>query len=79
MAPRKGKTTKKISPPKEVKETFIDTPPFHIVFPFTLMHKEGKVVKYCYFEAEEHLKKYIIRLNLKKGQFTITPTEPTQV
>jgi hypothetical protein len=50
--------------------------PFHITFPFTLTHKEGRDIKICYFCAKEHLKSYLNRLKLKKGQYTIEPTKP---
>jgi hypothetical protein len=73
MAPRK----------KKVVDTSTQTPnisgavaPFHITFPFTLTHKEGRDIKICYFCAKEHLKSYLIRLKLKTGQYTIEPTKP---
>lgn len=72
MAPRK-RTLSKL---KEVKDTSTETPPFHLMFPFTLSHKEGKYTKYCYFQAEEHLIKYIKRLKLRKRQFIVSQTKP---
>lgn len=80
MPPRKKAANKKaipkVTPPKESKVVEIQTPPFHILFPITLTYKEDKVVKNCYFQVEDHLIKYIDRTNLKKGQFTISPTQP---
>lgn len=69
-------TSKKRPSLKEVKAPIIETLPFHLTFPYTLSHKEGKYTKYCYFQAEEHLIKYIKRLNLKKGQFSVSQTKP---
>lgn len=76
MAPRKRKPTKKISPPKDVKESVIETLPFHITFPITLTHKDGKNIKNCYFQVKEHCDKYIKRLNLKPKDYTVKETEP---
>jgi hypothetical protein len=42
---------------------------------FTLTHKEGRDIKICYFCAKEHLTSYLIRLKLKKGEYTIEPTK----
>jgi hypothetical protein len=76
MAPRKRKPVKKIHPPKESKEVVIETAPFHITFPITLIHKEGKSTKYCYFQVKEHLDKYIKRLKLKSKDYKIEKTKP---
>ena len=78
MAPRKKKssTTKKVQPPKDVTSSIIETAPFHITFPITLIHKEGKSVKYCYFQVKEHLEKYIKRLKLKPKDYKIEETQP---
>lgn len=72
MAPRK----RKVQPPKETNYSVIETSPFHITFPITLIHKEGTVVKYCYFQVEEHLKKYLERLKLKPKDCKIEKTKP---
>lgn len=78
MAPRKRKSPKKIVSPKEVKETNIETAPFHLIFPFTLIHKEGPDLKYCYFQAKEHLNKYVDRHQLKSKDFKVETTKPRE-
>jgi len=78
MAPRKRKSPKKIVPPKEVKETIIETAPFHLIFPFTLIHKEGTALKYCYFQVKEHLDKYVHRHQLKSKDFKVEITKPRE-
>lgn len=78
MAPRKRKSTKKVQPPKETDSSVIETVPFHITFPITLIHKEGTSTKYCYFQVKEHLEKYIERLNLKPKDCKIEQTKPRQ-
>lgn len=76
MAPRKRKAPKKITPPKDVKETVIHTAPFHIIFPITLIYKENKQTKFCYFQVKEHLDKYISRFKLKPKDYKIEETKP---
>lgn len=76
MAPKKRGKPKKISPPKVVKQEVIDTAPFHVIFPITLVHKDGVTTKTCYFQHESHLKKYIQRHQLKKSECKISNTEP---
>jgi hypothetical protein len=72
MAPRKRKI---VDTPTQTTNILGKVAPFHITFPFTLTHKEGRDIKICYFCAEEHLKSYLIRLKLKKGEYTIEPTK----
>lgn len=76
MSPKKRGKPKKISPPKVVKQEVIETAPFHIIFPITLVHKEGTNTKTCYFQHPDHLKKYILRHKLKKAECKITDTLP---
>ena len=78
MTSRKRKSTKKVQPPKETNSSVIETAPFHLTFPITLIHKEGTSVKYCYFQVEEHLKKYLERLKLKPKDCKIEQTKPRQ-
>ena len=40
-------------------------------FPWKLLHKDGKETRKCYFQSEDHLKKHILRYNLKKKDYTI--------
>jgi len=76
MAPRKRGNPKKISPPKVSKQDILEVLPFHIMFPITLVHKEGNISKTCYFQHESHLKKYIQKNKLKPNQCKISNTEP---
>lgn len=78
MAPRKKRssTTKKVHPPKDTITPVVETAPFHITFPITLIHKEGKLIKYCYFQVKEHLDKYIKRLKLKPKDYKVEKTQP---
>jgi hypothetical protein len=69
---------KKVSTPKPNVSEQVQTPPFHICFPYTLTYKEDKILKNCYFQVEEHLKKYIKRYNLKKDKYIISKTEPRE-
>jgi hypothetical protein len=39
--------------------------------PYKLKHKDGKDTKTCYFQCEEHMKKHIVRYNLRKKDYTI--------
>jgi hypothetical protein len=67
--------TKVISPIKKLGEDIIFSEPFHEVFPYTLKHlKDYK--KVCYFQCEEHMKKYIERAKLNKKEYKIESTEP---
>jgi hypothetical protein len=67
--------TKPISPPKKLGEDIIFSEPFHEVFPYTLKHlKDDK--KVCYFQCEEHMKKYVERAKLNKKEYKIESTEP---
>lgn len=76
---RKKKTTKlkpqsKREKPKE--EVTFYTLPFHETFPLTLVHKDGKEEKVCYFVCQEHLDKYIIRYKLNKKEYKVSKTKP---
>lgn len=68
--------SKKSSSPKDDKENQIKALPFHITFPITLIHKEGSYIKYCYFQVEDHLHKYLKRNNIKPKNFKIENTKP---
>lgn len=35
-------------------------------FPWRLIHKDGKEIRKCFFQSEEHMNKHISRYNLKK-------------
>ncbi len=72
-SPSSVKTKTKSSPKKE---DLLEIPPFHIMFPFTLHHKDGKVKKSCYFCSSEHMKSYITRYKIKKAECTIEKTQP---
>jgi hypothetical protein len=79
---RKKKTTKlkpqdKREKPKE--KIIFDTLSFHETFPFTLIHKDGKEDKVCYFVCQEHLDKYIFRYKLNKKDYTISKTKPKKL
>jgi hypothetical protein len=39
-------------------------------FPWKLVHKDGKEIRKCYFQSEDHMKKHIARYNLKKKDYT---------
>jgi len=67
---------KKVQPPKRDSSTLLDVPPFHICFPITLHHKSEN--KFCYFADDFHLKKYLMRCNLKPKDVKITQTVPRQ-
>jgi hypothetical protein len=41
-------------------------------FPWKLVHKDGKEVRKCYFQSEEHRKKHIDRYNLKKKDIQLS-------
>lgn len=71
---KKRKPVQKIQPPKTTRQIQIEVPPLHIDFPFTLNHKAEN--KLCFFRDEIHLKKYIIRCNLKPEDYKITKTKP---
>lgn len=46
----------------------------HFGFPVKVVHKDGrdlKDTKTCYFQSEEHAKKYIERCKFKKKDYTI--------
>jgi predicted amidophosphoribosyltransferase len=49
---------------KKVKEEFP-----HSGFPYRLEHKEGKDNKICFFQCEQHMKKYIERHKFKKKDY----------
>lgn len=75
----KKKTTKlkphsKRETPKE--QVVLETLSFHETFPLTLVHKDGKEDKTCYFVCKEHLDKYLSRYNIKKKDCTISNTKP---
>jgi hypothetical protein len=71
--PVKVKPQSKRQPPKE--QIVIETPSFHECFPLTLVHKDGKEEKVCYFVCQEHLDKYITRYKLNKKDYTISETK----
>ena len=41
-------------------------------FPWKLIQKDGKEVRKCYFQTEEHRKKHIDRYNLKKKEIQLS-------
>lgn len=41
-------------------------------FPYKLIHKDGKEVRKCYFQSEEHRQKHIDRYNLKKKDIQLS-------
>jgi len=41
-------------------------------FPWKLIHKDGKEIRKCYFQTEEHRKKHIDRYNLKKKDIQLS-------
>ena len=49
---------------------------FHETFPIKFVHKQKglKDMKVCYFQCEEHMKKYIKRYSLRKNAYTISKT-----
>ncbi|MFZ9740750.1 MAG: hypothetical protein ACO3CQ_02540 [Candidatus Nanopelagicaceae bacterium] len=76
---RKKKAPKlKVKPTKLVKrveDELVFTDPFHEVFPYTLKHlKDDK--KVCYFQCEEHMKKYVERAKLNKKEYKVESTKP---
>lgn len=71
--PVKVKPQSKRQPPKE--QISLGVPPFHESFPLTLVHKDGKEEKVCYFVCQEHLDKYITRYRLNKKDYTISETK----
>lgn len=76
----KKKKSVKIKPqskreqPKE--KVILDVLPFHETFPLTLVHKDGKEEKVCYFVCQEHLDKYITRYKLNKKDYKVSKTKP---
>lgn len=61
---------------KPIKEEFP-----HPGFPIKIVHKDGKDLKdkkTCYFQCEEHAKRYIERSKFKKKDYTITYKEDTK-
>lgn len=77
---RKKKAPKlKVKPTKSIKrveDELVFTEPFHEVFPYTLKHLKSDDKKVCYFQCEEHMKKYIERAKLNKKEYKIVSTEP---
>jgi len=71
--PVKVKPQSRREPPKE--QISLDVPPFHESFPLTLVHKDRKEEKVCYFVCQEHLDKYITRYKLNKKDYTISETK----
>jgi len=71
--PVKVKPQSRREPAKE--QISLDVPPFHESFPLTLVHKDGKEEKVCYFVCQEHLDKYITRYRLNKKDYTISETK----
>lgn len=49
--------------------------PFHKFFPLTLIHKNDKQEKVCYFVCQEHLDKYVARYKLKKKDYKVSKTK----
>ncbi len=41
-------------------------------FPWKLVHKDGKEIRKCYFQSEEHRKKHIERYKLKKNEIKLS-------
>lgn len=41
-------------------------------FPWKLVYKDGNEMRKCYFQSEEHRKKYIDRYKLKKKEIKIS-------
>lgn len=79
MARKKGTT--KVKPPSKRVSTprsqiIVETPPFHITFPITLIDKREK--KICYFQCEPHMRAYIDRYKLKKTEIIIQETTPKE-
>ena len=74
--PVKVKPQSKREKPKE--EIVLGTLPFHETFPLTLVHKDRKEEKTCFFVCQEHLDKYISRYMLNKKDYKISKTEPRQ-
>jgi hypothetical protein len=56
------------------EEMNLDIPPFHEMFPITLLHNDRGIEKVCYFMCKEHLQTYITRNKLKKNQVNIQKT-----
>lgn len=73
---KKRKAPTKIRPPKNTVKSKIIVDPFHITFPFTLLHKDEK--KLCYFSDEVHVKKYIEKYKLTSKDYKITKTMPKE-
>lgn len=73
---KKRKAPAKVRPPKNNIKIEAPSQPFHITFPFTLLHKEEK--KLCYFLDEVHMKKYIERYKLTSKDYKITKTTPKE-
>jgi hypothetical protein len=61
---------------KKVEQDVQEVLPFHLTFPIHLNHKDGKVVKDCFFKDEIDAKKYIKRYKLKTKDYTLTKTKP---
>ena len=40
-------------------------------FPWKLVYKDGKENRKCFFQSEDHMKKHIVRYNLKNKDYTI--------
>jgi hypothetical protein len=55
--------TKKLTEPK---------PKFpHSMFPFRVEHKEGDDNKICWFQSEDHARKYIEKSKLKSSEYKL--------
>ncbi len=89
-APTKPKAPKKPKAPAKPKSEKIDKKKelidsgfvghensvFHKTFPIKFVHKQKGLteMKVCYFQCEEHMKKYIKRYSLRKNAYTISKT-----
>ena len=78
-APSKPKATDKVDKKQElINSGFVghEESSFHETFPIKFTHKQKdmKEMKVCYFQCEEHMKKYIKRYGLRKNAYKISKT-----
>jgi hypothetical protein len=71
--PKKSTTKKKTALPKNIKISDSEKQTFpYSMFPVKLIHMDGKDMqdrKICYFQSEDHAKKYIDRCKFKKADY----------